>query len=191
MKKNVIMSFIFVALVLSSTACRTKTKIQEPEAPRPPETTSTQESVPVESPTTDFVREEPEVKVDPLDGDIDEINRRAQLSGWIRDAFFNYNESTLTSEAQEALSTSASWLKAHPEFNLVVEGHCDERGTEEFNLALGDRRSNIARDYLAQLGVDGSRIRTISYGEERPFAQGSSDSAWSQNRRAHLVLVRR
>jgi peptidoglycan-associated lipoprotein len=71
-----------------------------------------------------------------------------------------------------------------------VEGHCDERGTEQYNLALGDRRANSARDFLMTLGVDGSRIRTVSYGEERPFEEGHDDSAMAQNRRAHLVLVR-
>jgi peptidoglycan-associated lipoprotein len=74
--------------------------------------------------------------------------------------------------------------------SLTIEGHCDERGTQQYNLALGDRRANTAADYLAVLGIGRERIGTISYGEERPFATGSGEGAWSQNRRAHLVLRR-
>ena len=88
-----------------------------------------------------------------------------------------------------ALTASAEWLKSHGQYGLLIEGHCDERGTEQYNLALGDKRANTAKEYLATLGVDTGRIRTVSYGEERPFDGGHDDAAWSKNRRAHLVLV--
>src|SRR5947207_1296549 len=84
---------------------------------------------------------------------------------------------------------AATWLKAHPQYSLLIEGHSDERGTEQYNLALGDRRANTAKEYLATLGVDSSRMRTVSYGEERPFDPGHDESAWAKNRRDHLVLV--
>ena len=112
----------------------------------------------------------------------------ARERGWIRDAFFEFDASTLDSAAQEALQQSATWLRSHPEFRIRIEGHCDERGTEQYNLALGDRRASTAASYLATLGVDRSRIETVSYGEERPFEEGSDETAWAQNRRAHLVL---
>ncbi|HEY0591391.1 MAG TPA: peptidoglycan-associated lipoprotein Pal, partial [Thermoanaerobaculia bacterium] len=115
---------------------------------------------------------------------------RAQRLGWVRDVFFEFDSFTLSADGQDALAVTASWLKAHPEFSLLVEGHCDERGTQQYNLALGDRRANVAKDYIVTLGVDAGRVRTISYGEERPFATGSDETSWAQNRRAHMTLVR-
>ena len=119
------------------------------------------------------------------------MNRWAAGKGYIRDAFFSYDESTLDADAQAALANSANWLKGKDgaSYNLLVQGHCDERGTEQYNLALGDKRANIAKEYLQTLGVDGARMRTVSYGEERPFDPGHDESAWQKNRRAHLVLV--
>jgi peptidoglycan-associated lipoprotein len=125
---------------------------------------------------------------DVLSEDIREANRVARERGWIRDAFFAFDASTLDGDAQEALRQSAAWLRQNPGYRLRIEGHCDERGTEQYNLALGDRRAASAVSYLATLGVDRSRIETVSYGEERPFEEGSDESAWAQNRRAHLVL---
>ena len=126
-----------------------------------------------------------------LPSDIESLNRVVQQRGFIRDPFFGYDEAALSAQAQSALSASATWLRQNSNYNLLVEGHCDERGTEQYNLALGDRRANIVRDYLVTLGVEAGRIRTVSYGEERPFDEGHDESAWSQNRRAHLVLVAR
>lgn len=176
-----------VALVGLTSACRSKTTpTPEPAPPPVTDTVAPVEPTTVEQP--DFVPEQ-QVTTEELPSDLAELNRQAQERGWIRDAFFSYDESTLTADAQDALATSATWLKAHPEYNLLIEGHCDERGTEQYNLALGDRRANTAKDYLVTLGVDAARIRTTSYGEERPFAQGADESAWRQNRRAHLVLA--
>ena len=110
--------------------------------------------------------------------------------GWVRDVYFEFNSFALSADAQDALAVTASWLKTHPEFSLLIEGHCDERGTQQYNLALGDRRANVAKDYIVTLGVPSSRVRTISYGEERPFSTGSGESAWAENRRAHMTLVR-
>ena len=140
---------------------------------------------------TDFVQTDtaPPVSSMQLPTDIEELNRVAQSRGLIQDAFFEYNESTLSSGAQAALTASADFLKKNGQYNLLIEGHCDERGTEQYNLALGDRRANTAKEYLATLGVDAGRIRTVSYGEERPFDGGHDESAWAKNRRAHLVLV--
>jgi peptidoglycan-associated lipoprotein len=128
---------------------------------------------------------------DVLSEDIREANRVARERGWIRDTFFAFDASTLDTEAQEALRQSATWLRQNPEYRIRIEGHCDERGTEQYNLALGDRRADTALSYLATLGVDRARIQTVSYGEERPFEEGANESAWAQNRRAHLVLTGR
>ena len=115
----------------------------------------------------------------------------AQERGWIRDAMFAFDSSTLNADAQQALRDSATWLRAHSEYGLFVQGHCDNRGTEQYNLALGDRRASAAAQFLEASGVDAARIRTVSYGEERPFAEGSDEEVWALNRRAHLVLVKR
>ena len=148
------------------------------------ETTATTQTV--ASTTSDFpTTTQPEVQVE----DIGDINRAAHERGWIRDAFFVYDASTLDDAAQEALTQSATWLREHAQYGILIEGHCDERGTEQYNLALADRRAATASQYLQTLGIDGARIRTVSYGEERPFAEGSTEEAWAQNRRAHLVLM--
>ena len=128
---------------------------------------------------------------DPLSGDLAQVNSYAQSQGLIGEIFFDFDQSDLRAEARERLAKNAQWLAAHPEFTVTLEGHCDERGTNEYNLALGDRRASAARDYLQSLGVAANRLRTISYGEERPFCTQSDESCWSQNRRAHFVITGR
>jgi peptidoglycan-associated lipoprotein len=199
MKKfsNAILMTLVVALLVLAPACRSTKKPKMVEQPTQTNTvvpevadvrpTDTAERV--EQPD-DFVKTDtPREEVFPAD--IEELNRFVQRKGYIRDAFYNYDEATLDDAAQSALGSSATWLKASEggSYNLLVEGHCDERGTEQYNLALGDKRANTVKEYLVTLGVDSSRIRTVSYGEERPFDPGHDDDAFAKNRRAHLVLV--
>ncbi len=106
----------------------------------------------------------------------------------IKDAFFDYDSYTLRDDARQALMESARVLKERPNIRFTIEGHCDERGSEAYNLALGDKRANAARDFLISQGIDPARIDTISYGEEKPFATGHDEASWAQNRRAHLVM---
>jgi peptidoglycan-associated lipoprotein len=101
--------------------------------------------------------------------------------------FFATNKSILTTKARDTLRKQAAWLRKNKNINITVEGHCDERGTREYNLALGERRANVARDYLMTYGISGNRISTISYGKERPVNPGSSPLAWSQNRRSVTI----
>ncbi|MGH7069776.1 MAG: peptidoglycan-associated lipoprotein Pal [Acetobacteraceae bacterium] len=98
--------------------------------------------------------------------------------------FFAFDRSNLSSEADATLTRQAAWLQKYGEVKVLVAGNCDERGTEEYNLALGGRRANAARDFLAAKGVSPSRIETISYGKDRPVALGSNEQAWAQNRNA-------
>ena len=98
--------------------------------------------------------------------------------------FFDYDQYDLKPEAQAQLERQAAWLQQFPAVTLTVEGHCDERGTREYNLALGERRANAVTNYLVALGVDPNRLQTISYGKERPEVLGADESAWAQNRRA-------
>ena len=134
---------------------------------------------------TDFVS--PKAEPDPL-SDIYHATEIADSKGWLRDAFFDFNSSTLRPDAQQNLTESATFLKSHPKFDVLIEGHCDERGTEQYNLALGERRAEDAKEYLSALGYDTNRMKTISYGKDRPFDTGHDESAWAKNRRAHLVL---
>jgi peptidoglycan-associated lipoprotein len=102
--------------------------------------------------------------------------------------FFDTNKYDLRPDARATLDKQAAWLKQYPKYAITVEGHCDERGTREYNMALGERRATAAKNYLVNLGVPASRIKTISYGKERPVALGHNEDAWKQNRRAVTVL---
>lgn len=102
--------------------------------------------------------------------------------------FFGYDQYDLTSEARATVERQAQWLKQYPSVSLTVEGHADERGTREYNLALGERRATAVRNYLIANGVDAGRIQTISYGKERPAVMGADDQSWAQNRRGVVVI---
>ncbi len=102
--------------------------------------------------------------------------------------FFGFDQYSLDGKSRSVLDKQAAWLSANPSVVVMVQGHADERGTREYNLALGERRANAAKDYLVQLGVNPDRIRTISFGKERPVALGSTESAWAQNRRSVTVV---
>ena len=108
-------------------------------------------------------------------------------SGVADRVFFATNKSTLTTASRDTLRKQAAWMRKNKKINVTLEGHADERGTREFNLALGERRANAAKDYLMTYGISGSRISVISYGKERPVNNGSTPLAWSQNRRAVTV----
>lgn len=102
--------------------------------------------------------------------------------------FFDFDKSDLKPEAQDTIEKVVAWMKQYPDVTLTIEGHCDERGTREYNLALGERRANSVYRYMIALGIDPSRLSTISYGKERPAVLGSNESAWAQNRRAVFVV---
>ena len=104
------------------------------------------------------------------------------------DIFFEFDSASLSVEAQDILRAKAAWLRENPRARVIIEGHCDERGTNEYNLALGDRRAFSAKSFLVDLGIDESRLTIISYGEEKPLASGATEEAWAKNRRAHFVI---
>lgn len=104
------------------------------------------------------------------------------------DVYFDYDSSVISDSEISILESKADWLLANMDATIIIEGHCDERGTTEYNLALGDRRAERAKSFLVNLGVAPSRIKTISYGEERPVAMGNNETAWAKNRRAHFVI---
>ncbi len=104
--------------------------------------------------------------------------------------YFDTDRFNIDAEDAEVLRSQAAWLRRYPDVRVTIEGHCDERGTRDYNIALGERRANAAKNYLASLGVDPSRISTVSYGKERPAALGSDEASWARNRRAVTVTVR-
>jgi peptidoglycan-associated lipoprotein len=106
----------------------------------------------------------------------------------LNDVFFEFDKATLTDNSKKVLADNAGQLKGADMVTVTIEGHCDERGTVAYNLALGERRANAARDYLASLGVGAGKVKTISYGKERPFDPGHTEAAWAKNRRAHFVI---
>jgi peptidoglycan-associated lipoprotein len=128
-----------------------------------------------------------DTQADVLSQDLETINRK----GYLSDAYFDYDEASLRMDARTDLDRDAQWLKRFPSVQILLEGHCDDRGTEAYNLALGEQRATAARDYLISLGVAESRIRTISYGKERPFCETPTDNCWQENRRDHVVVTAR
>ena len=107
----------------------------------------------------------------------------------LKDVFFDFDKSNLRDDQKAALNEDVSWLKANARAKLTLEGHCDERGTAEYNLGLGERRAKAVKDYLVAAGIPADRVATISYGKERPFVLGHDESAWKWNRRGHFVIT--
>jgi peptidoglycan-associated lipoprotein len=105
----------------------------------------------------------------------------------VRDAYFDFNKADIRADAREALGKTADFLRNYPQFRVTIEGHCDERGSTEYNLALGDSRANSVRNALVQGGITADHIKTISYGKEKPFCTESTEQCWQQNRRGHFV----
>jgi peptidoglycan-associated lipoprotein len=162
---------------LFAAACSPKPPAQvAAPAPTPAPTVVRLEPTPAPTPAPPLIAE------DVLPSSVDEINRR----GYLKDAFFEFDRYTV-----EPAQRDATWLKTHPTVKATIEGHCDERGTAAYNMALGERRAAAAREYLASIGLDATRLKTISYGRERPFATGHDEAAWAQNRRAHFVVTAR
>lgn len=116
-------------------------------------------------------------------------DRLAAHQAALNDVFFQYNSEELSPEMMNTLMTNAGYIMNNSGFRLLLEGHCDERGTIDYNLALGERRAQSVYQYLVDYGISGSRLETVSYGKERPFVSGSDDWAYSQNRRVHLRVL--
>jgi peptidoglycan-associated lipoprotein len=108
----------------------------------------------------------------------------------VKDAYYDYDKADIRTDARDALSQTAQFLRAYPQVKVVIEGHCDERGSTEYNLALGDRRAAAAKQFLTSLGISADRMETVSYGKERPFCTASTEDCWQQNRRAHFIMAK-
>ena len=118
------------------------------------------------------------------------VNDASGEGGPLADIYFDYDQARLSDEARATLEKHALWMQNHRAAKIAIEGHCDERGTTDYNLALGEQRARATRDYLVSLGVAGDRLTTVSYGKERPLDPASNEAAWAKNRRAHFVVSR-
>jgi peptidoglycan-associated lipoprotein len=132
------------------------------------------------TPTPPPIRDEPVTATS-----LDDLNRNSPL----KPVFFSLDSSEIDPAAKAVLDANAPLLKRYPSWIVTIEGHCDERGTAEYNLALGERRAIAARAYLVSLGISADRLRIVSYGKEFPFDPGHEDNAWTKNRRAHFVIT--
>lgn len=172
---------LMVALVVAVAGCSGRKKIEKLEEMRAPEA----QSVPGESAPGAFGPEDRG----------EAVHQDQTLEAGIRSfeespIYFDFDRASLTREAREMLARKAAFLKANVRLKVLIEGHCDERATVEYNLALGERRARAAAEYLRHLGVDRSRLDTVSYGKERPLDPGHTEEAWAKNRRAQFVIVK-
>ena len=181
---------ILLMLGLTAAACGKKTPPLTRPAPPPPATTAS--TTPTRPPAPPEPVAEPTiVPAEPVPSDsissasLDDLNRNSPL----KPVFFALDSAELEAPAQAALTENATVLKRFPSWTVTIEGHCDERGTAEYNLALGERRAVAARTYLVSLGIPADRLRTVSYGKEFPFDPGHDDPAFAKNRRAHFVIT--
>jgi len=173
--------FVAAVLVVLSVACSKAPPPQAAPAPTPtppPAAPVTPVAIPTPPPKPSAV---PEVKVTD--------RTLAEISGYLKPVFFDYDKADIRPDAKEALTSNAEFLRKWPSLKVTVEGHCDERGTREYNLALGQRRAGSAKDFLTSLGIDAGRLQTISFGKERPFCTDRTEECFQKNRRAHFVVT--
>ncbi len=168
--KKVFFLAVLIVCVVSLVGCH-------PKKMRPIETPEKEAKPPIEK----AIKEEPAEKpVKPI--------QPSEAEEALKDIHFQYDKYNLTDEAAGIIAANAEYLMKHPEAKILIEGNCDERGTEEYNLALGEKRALAARDYLVRFGIERSRISIVSYGEERPLDPAGDEEAWAKNRRDHFVM---
>jgi len=186
---NVSIAGLMLSVLIISACGGKKPPVARPVPPPPPPASSSAASRPPAPPEP--VAEPTIVPPEPVrderisSASLDDLNRNSPL----KPAFFDLDSSELTTDAQRALNDNATLLKQYPAWTVTIEGHCDERGTAEYNQALGERRAVTARAYLVSLGISADRLRTVSYGKEFPFDPGHDESAYAKNRRAHFVIT--
>ena len=164
---------------------------KKPATPEPDLEVVSQPAEPVTEVEPDIEEPAEDMTESALPDDIRELNEVVRQRGLIEDIYFDFDQSDLTERARQRLAQNAEFMREHPEYVFRIEGHCDERGTNEYNLALGNRRASSSVDYLESLNVDTGGFEAISYGEERPFCTSSTESCWAENRRANFVITGR
>jgi peptidoglycan-associated lipoprotein len=182
-----VVALLIAGMALTGACAKKQPPVARPMPPPPPESTEAARPPEPPSPAQEPTGVPPEPIAEDIitSGSIDDINRNSPLSP----AFFALDSSEIDGTAQQVLEQNAAALKKYPNLQISIEGHCDERGTAEYNLALGERRAAAARNYLISLGISADRVRTVSYGKEFPFDPGHNEEAWAKNRRAHFVVT--
>jgi peptidoglycan-associated lipoprotein len=175
--------FVVIALLAVGACAKKKPPVARPTAPPPSSAKGPGPPEPIVE--TAPVPAEPIASDTLSSSDIDSLNRNSPF----QPVFFAYDQDTIDEAGQQALNSNAALMKKYPTWVITIEGHSDERGTAEYNLALGERRALAARNYLVSLGIPADRLRTISYGKEFPFEPGHEEGSWSKNRRAHFVVT--
>ena len=165
-----------ISALLLTTACAKK-DLQTDEA-------VVEDTAPAEQPA-ETVEQDANVQEDSLYG---RTLEEARINFMNEDIHFKFDSYTLVPEYVTVLQTKVKWLMSHPDIAMIIEGHCDDRGTEAYNLSLGERRSSAVKQFLLDAGIDASRIETVSYGEEKPLDLSTNETAWAKNRRAHFLL---
>ena len=183
------MALVLAVLVIFFTAACSKKKISSEPVTLPTAEEEAARRAQEEARQRELERQkalaEENLKEDSLTSEL-ALDEKTQFEN--EDIYFDFDSIQLTPQAQEILTKKAKWLRDNPAATVTIEGHCDNRGTNEYNLALGEGRAQSAKTFLMDLGVDVSKLRTISYGEERPIDPRQSESAWAKNRRAHFVI---
>ncbi len=175
------LAFLGLFLFLGSSCAKKQVQVSEPPKPAP-----VQEEVKKAAPTD---VEDAATKEAKLRAEKEQQHEKLRRSFEAESIYFDFDKFEIKSDAKATLQKKAEFLAANTRYNLRIEGHCDERGTNEYNLALGERRANAAKEFLTALGVAPARITTISYGEERPAVQGANEDSWSKNRRDEFKLI--
>jgi peptidoglycan-associated lipoprotein len=180
---------VTVALLVFVGGCgKKKPPVARPTAPAPtaPAPGGAPPTPPTAPPDTTPIPKEPSIGEDPIaSADLDTLNKNSPF----QPVFYALDSYEVDTTAQQALNANAALLKKYPTWVITIEGHCDERGTAEYNLALGEKRALSAKTYLVSLGIPADRLRTVSYGKEFPFDPGHDEAAWLKNRRAHFVVT--
>lgn len=180
MKKNCFNLGLILVALFFVTGC-----VCQPQVVKP-----TEEAKPVPS-AEKVEKEEPAAKPSEVkEAEVKEIVPEKAEAPLLEDIYFAFDDYSLTDAAKATLEKNATWMKNNPNTKVRIEGHCDERGTNEYNMALGERRANSAKKYLIKLGIKEEQLSTVSYGEEKPFCTEHNEECWAKNRRAHFIVIK-
>jgi peptidoglycan-associated lipoprotein len=179
---------VLVVMVFVAVGCAQKTTVK-PEAEQPQKEQKAEEMKAQKPSEAEMQKETAPEKAEVAKSE-EEGEEAAGLEGVFKDIHFDFDKYNVQPSYKSELESVAAWMTKHSDVKLSVEGHCDERGTNEYNLALGDRRAKSVKDYLVSLGVPSTRIETISYGEEKPLCTEHTEECWAKNRRVHFVVLK-
>ena len=186
-ERRFIICLMALCVLLAGCGGKKNLKTTPDVAPPPPPQQASAPPAPAMPPPAPKVAE----TIDWTTGDIDSVNRYVREQGLLADVLFDYDRDELRQDARHQLETNAAFIKQYPQFKIALEGHADERGTVEYNLALGHKRANNARTFLDTMGVRHERLEATSYGKERPVCTDAQESCWQRNRRVHFEIVGR